>query len=180
MKSALISFFFISMAIPAWSQQNRKINIGLETDALPYITGGYYGSLWIGHKHFRYRAIITEITTPEFFVEDGFTNNKINSYTAIVDYFFKPGFKKWWVGAGVEYWKGSIQTDAQISTAKYSNTIVTAGTGYVWKFYKNFYLNPWAALHVRVVGGDKVKVDSKEFNPPVITPEVSLKTGWHF
>ncbi|MFN8336361.1 MAG: hypothetical protein U0U09_14630 [Cyclobacteriaceae bacterium] len=179
MKSTLVSLFLLLMVISAQSQQNRKINIGIEIDALPYITGGYYGSLWIGHEHLRYRAIITEITTPEFFVEDGFTNNKINAYTAIVDYFFKPDFRKWWVGVGLEYWKGSIQTDARTSTSKYENVITTAGTGYVWKFYKKFYLNPWAALHVRVAGDNKVMVDSQEFNPPVITPEVSLKIGWH-
>jgi hypothetical protein len=179
MKIAIISFVLL-LTIPALCQQSPEIRVGFEVDALPYITGGYYGSVWVGHKHIRYRAIITEITTPEFFVEEGFTNNKINSYTAIVDYYFKPDFKKWWIGAGMEYWKGSIQTDAEISTSNYENLIFTAGTGYVWKFYKNFYLNPWAALHLRVAGDKKVIVDSQEFVPPVVTPEVSLKIGWHF
>lgn len=128
----------------------------------------------------RYRAIVTKITTPDFFLKDGFRNNEIQSYTAIADYFFKPEFKKWWVGAGLEYWKGSIQTDAKLLTAKYSNTIITAGTGYVWKFYKNSYINPWAALHASVAGESNVRVDDREFTPPAITPEISLKIGWHF
>ncbi|MBA4056575.1 MAG: hypothetical protein C0490_17805, partial [Marivirga sp.] len=111
---------------------------------------------------------------------DGFTNNKIQAYTGIVDYFFKPKFERWWVGGGLEYWKGSIQTGAKLSSAKYSNTIITVGTGYVWKFYKNFYLNPWAAIHVRVAGDDSIMVDGEEFKPSALTPEVSLKIGWHF
>ena len=48
-------------------------------------------------------------------LEDGFTENKIHAYTLITDYFFQPGFQKWWVGAGFEYWKGQIQTDAKLS-----------------------------------------------------------------
>lgn len=157
-----------------------KATIGFELDVLPYVTGGYYGSIWLGRGHFRYRAIVTRITTPEFLVEDGFTNNEIQAYTAIADYFFNSEFRKWWVGAGFEYWKGKIQTDAKRSTVKYDNTIFTVGTGYVWKFYKNFYLNPWAALHTRIAGDSKVMVDDEEYSPSVITPEVSIKIGWHF
>src|SRR5579859_16531 len=124
--------------------ETRGATLGFELDVLPYITGGYYGSVWAGHQHMRYRAIITSITTPEFLLSDGFTNNKIQAYAAIVDYFFKQGFEKWWIGGGLEYWNEQIQTNARISTGKYTATIVTLGTGYVWKFHKNFYLNPWA------------------------------------
>lgn len=158
----------------------RSVTIGIEADALPYITGGYYGSVWLGQKHVRYRAIVTKLTTPGFLVEDGFTNNRIQSYTGIVDYFFKPDFKKWWIGAGLEYWKGSIQTDAKISRATYNQTILTLGTGYVWKVYRNFYLNPWAAVHARISGDRHVTVDNQEFEPSKVTPEVSVKVGWHF
>ncbi len=66
-------------------------------------------------------------------LEDGFTENKIHAYTLITDYFFQPGFQKWWVGAGFEYWKGQIQTDAKLSVSKYENVIFTTGGGYVWK-----------------------------------------------
>jgi hypothetical protein len=154
--------------------------IGFEVDALPYVTGGYYGSVWIGHNHMRYRAILTRLTTPEFVLPDGFTNNKIIAYTIITDYFFKPDFEGWWVGAGVEYWKCEIQSDAKLSTAKYNNTIFTLGGGYVWKFYENFYLNPWTAGHLRIAGDNSVIVDGKEFKPSLLTFEVSLKLGWHF
>lgn len=170
----LLSLFYL----PGISQ-TKTSTAGIEIDALPYLTGGYYGSIWYGHQHMRYRAIITAVTTPSFMVKDGFTENKINAYTLITDYFFKPGFEKWWIGAGLEYWKGQIQTEARQSTSKYDNVIVTAGGGYVWKFYHHFYLNPWGGIHVRAGGESSVRVDDKTFNPPVITPEVSVKIGWH-
>ena len=182
MKKWIWTFAILSYNI-ANGQTEKMIKntaIGFEVDALPYITGGYYGSVWVGHNKMRYRAIVTSIITPEFFLEDGFTNNKITAYTFITDYFFKPDFQKWWLGAGLEYWKGQIQTDAKLSTAKYNNAVFTVGGGYVWKFYKNFYVNPWAAGHVRIAGDNKVMVDGKQFKPPLFIPEVSLKIGWHF
>lgn len=170
----------VSVGYAQQPSNEPKVTVGVELDALPYLTGGYYGSVWVGHDHFRYRAIVTQITTPSFMVDDGFTNNKIQSYTAIADYFFAPGFRKWWVGSGFEYWKGEIQSDSKQGTGKYENVIFTAGSGYVWKFYRNFYLNPWVAVHIRVAGDSHADVDGLRFHPSAVTPEASLKLGWHF
>ncbi len=179
MKNIITAAVFILVTLPGISQNKNK-TAGIEIDALPYLTGGYYGSIWIGNNHMRYRAIVTKVTTPKFILEDGFTENKIHAYTLIADYFFKPNFQKWWVGAGFEYWEGQIQTEAKLSTAKYDNIIFTSGGGYVWKFYRNFYLNPWTGVHIRVAGDKKVMLDGKEFSPALFTPEISLKIGWHF
>ena len=156
------------------------VTIGFELDALPFITGGYYGSVWVGHNRFRYRAIVTRLNAPDFYVASGFTRNKINAYTLIADYFFKPHFEKWWVGAGIEYWDCSIQADTKIQTATYQNTIFTLGGGYVWKFYRNFYLNPWVGGHLRLAGDQNVAVDAKTYKPALLSPEASVKLGWHF
>jgi hypothetical protein len=179
----LFLILFALMASAGHAQETQpktRIAIGFELDALPYLTGGYYASVWAGKEHFRYRAIVTQITTPSFMVENGFTNNKIQSYTAIADYFFAPKFEKWWVGSGLEYWQGKIQTDRKLGTGKYDNLIFTAGGGYVWKFYHNFYLNPWVALHLRMAGDRYVQVDGQRFGISALTPEASLKIGWHF
>lgn len=134
MKKYAIILFVLLTGL-AFSQSNEqsihKTTIGFEVDELPYLTGGYYGSVWVGHHHFRYRAIVTKLIKPEFILKDGFANNDIQAYTIIADYFFKPGFKGWWVGAGLEYWDGNIQTDAELETSKYNNTIFTLGGGYV-------------------------------------------------
>lgn len=178
--SLLLAFSLSSLAQQKELLPVRSITVGFEVDVLPYITGGYYGSGWIGYDHWRYRAIITKITTPDFVLKDGFANNRIQAYTLIADFFFQPDFKGWWIGAGFEYWKGEIQSDAKLNIAKYDSGIFTAGGGYVWKFHKHFYLNPWAASHIRIAGDNNVIVDGKTFTPPVFTPELSLKVGWHF
>jgi len=181
MKEFMVAaLLFICYKTEAQSQSEPNTKVGFEVDLLPYFTGGYYGSVWIGHNHVRYRAIVTRLTTPEFYVENGFTNNRIQAYTLIADYFLKPNFEKWWVGSGFEYWKESIQTDAKTSTAYFNNTIFTLGGGYALKFFKNFYLNPWAAFHLRIAGASEVWVSSEEYRVPELTPEISLKIGWHF
>ncbi|MEX0288634.1 MAG: hypothetical protein AB3N14_05950 [Flavobacteriaceae bacterium] len=172
--------FFIVTYSQDDEKQTRSTTVGFELDAVPYIFDGYYASVWVGHNHLRYRAVITNIDTPDFILEDGFTNNEIKVYAAIVDYFFKPDFKGWWIGPGLEYWDASIQTDAKLETAEYSNTIFTLGGGYVWKFHKNFYLNPWVAGHLRIAGDKEVRVDQSTFETPVLIPEISVKLGWHF
>jgi len=179
---ALVSILILSI-INLQAQEsadNKTTTIGFELDAFPYISGGYYGSMWIGHNKMRYRGVIANVNTPDFILPDGFTNNEVQAYAAIADYFFQPGFKAWWIGAGLEYWKCTIQTDQQLSTGNYNQTIFTIGGGYVWKFYKNFYINPWVAAHARIGGETKVQVDGKEFNPANFIPEASLKIGWHF
>lgn len=71
------------------SQKNATQYINrLKVDALPSITDGCYGSVWVSNNHMRYRVIITNVTTPEFVLQDGFLNIKIMAYTIIADYFF--------------------------------------------------------------------------------------------
>nr|WP_299167499.1 hypothetical protein [uncultured Allomuricauda sp.] len=183
MKSLTFLFSFLLLVATYGQNAEDEVNktvVGFELDAVPYIFEGYYASAWLGHDHFRYRAVITKIETPGFILEDGFTNNEMKVYAAIVDYFFKPGFEGWWIGPGLEYWDATIQTDAKLETAEYNNTIFTLGGGYVWKFYKNFYLNPWAAVHLRIAGDKEVMVDNSIYETPLLIPEISLKLGWHF
>lgn len=176
----VLSILLLNVARGQTDTLNKTTTVGFELDAIPYIFKGYYGSVWVGHNHFRYRAVITKIETPNFILEDGFTNNDMNVYAAIVDYFFKPDFEGWWIGPGLEYWDATIQTDAQLETAEYRNIIATLGGGYVWKFHKNFYLNPWVAGHFRIAGDKEVSVDQSIYETPLFIPEISLKLGWHF
>lgn len=180
-KYFLVLLTLASAFTNAQSKENKsRLSIGMEADVLPYLTGGYYGSVWASKNHFRYRAVVTNVTTPGFMLKEGFTNNKMMVYAALVDYFFKPRPEKWWIGSGFEYWNAEIQTSQKLSTVKYSNTMFTLGGGYVWTFYQNFYLNPWAAAHLRIAGDKSVLVDGKLFKPSQLIPEGSLKIGWYF
>jgi hypothetical protein len=157
-----------------------RTTAGVELDVLPYASGGYYVSGWIGHDRVRVRPVVTKTTLPDFVVQDGFKNADLDVYAVIVDYFPRGGFRGFWVGAGVEFWKNAIENEGNGSTAEWDNTVATIGAGYVWKFAGNFYLNPWAAAHVVTGGPISVNAGGATYSPKRFTPEVSVKLGWHF
>jgi hypothetical protein len=162
------------------SAEIEKAVIGFELDALPYITGGYYGSVWTGFNQFRLRGVISEVNVPSFATENNFKKNKIKAYALIVDYFISKDFRGYWLGTGFEYWDSSIKNNTETATAEYKNTVFTIGGGYVWYFYKDFYLNPWLAGHYIISGDKEITVGSSIFKPKEFTAEVSIKAGWHF
>jgi hypothetical protein len=153
--------------------------LGLELDALPYISGGYYGSVWYGFDHFRIRGVVTKTTVPEFMLPEDYKNNRLKVFAFIVDYFPQLEFHGLWIGSGLETWNSTIEHENENVSSSYSNTVFTAGGGYVWKFYNNFYLNPWGAAHVIIAGDKKVAVGVHTYKPSIFTGEVSLKIGWH-
>lgn len=164
---------------PATSQ-SRGVTVGVEVDILPYILSGYYGSVWAGRAPWRARAVVSRSTLPSFLVQDGFEDHRVDVVAALVDHFFQPDFRGFWLGAGAEYWNNDVRNKADGQSASWNNLVATAGGGYVWKFHGNFYLNPWGAGHL-VIGGDtKIPVGAETYEPRRFTGEVSLKVGWHF
>ena len=162
------------------ASQARRTTVGVEIDALPYILSGYYGSVWVGRHQWRARAVVSRSTLPSFVVQDGFEAHRIDVVAALVDHFFKADFRGFWVGGGAEYWQNDVRSKTSRQSASWDNVAATLGGGYVWKFYRNFYLNPWAAGHLIVGGDTKVPVGGETFEPSRLTGEVSLKVGWHF
>ena len=158
----------------------QKLSLGLEQDILPYLTKGYYAALWSGKGHVRIRAITAHVHKPDFITPDGFTNNEVTAYAILTDYFLNTDWDGWWAGVGLVYWDSSIQRKAAGNTTSYHNTLINGSLGFQWKFYKHFYLCPWAGLHLRVGGAKEVTVDGDSFTTPVLNPEASLKVGWYF
>lgn len=179
-------FFMVALCLAAASApittkaQNKLWAIGLEQDVLPYATGGYYAAAWAGKSHVRVRALVAHVNKPAFITPDGFTNNIVTAYAFVGDYFLKDHFEGWYISAGVVRWNSSIQSHLRLSTVAYDNTLLNGSLGYNWKFHKNFYLSPWAGLHLRVSGAEKVSADGLSFNTPLFTPEASVKVGWYF
>ncbi len=169
------------------SETNSPVKFGAELDVLPYATGGYYGSVWVGKGHIRVRPVISQVSIPSFYVKKGFTDNKLTAYAFLADYFLKDNFEGLWVGTGLEYWDSSIKRKADLIKKNYNNTQFTLGTGYILKVYRGIYVNPWAAFHLRI-GGDKtvsfpmagdVTLPS-DYKTKFFTPEASLKVGIKF
>lgn len=169
--------FFVSVS---HAEHYEGVKAGIELDALPYLTGGYYLSGWIGDNRFRYRGILTSVNVPEFATKKGFSDHELKALALVVDYFPGGEIDGLWVGGGVELWLNRIKFDETSETAEFNNTVVTAGAGYIWFFHPHLYVNPWAAMHLLVGGPRNVKVGSNDYESNIISGEVSVKLGWQF
>ena len=159
---------------------DNRTSTGIEVDALPWLTGGYYLSGWYGEKQLKYRAVIANVNVPDSFVDEGFKDKEIQAYAIIVDYFPKADFAGMWYGAGFEIWQTSITNEADNSRAEYDNTVFTVGLGYVWRLSESVYIHPWAALHMIIDGEQDIRVGNKTYQQDTITPSGSIKLGWSF
>lgn len=174
----LLFTLFITAAASAQETSPDKISFSIEQDFLPYATGGYYAGAWVGKGHLRVRALTARVNKPDIIVKEDFTNNKVTAYALVADYFLHKDWKGWWASTGLVRWNSSIQSDARLSTVYYENYLLNGSIGYDIPFAKNFYLSPWAGMHLRVGGDKHFTVDGREFTAPLLNPEASLKIGW--
>ena len=177
---ALLCFLAGPLAAQEKPDAHPPFTAGVELDFLPYATGGYFGALWAGQGHWRGRLIVARATKPDFLLPADFSKNTIRAYALLADYFPRNDFRAWWLAAGLVYWDARIHSDLAAQTQPYKSYLLSGGAGYNWKFFRNFYLSPWVGLHVRVAGDTTVAFPDKDFKPPVLNPEGSLKVGWHF
>lgn len=182
MKHSLLLALFFTGWISAVAQQDstKKIQVGVELDALPYATGGYFAAAWLGKDLWRIRILTAAVNKPDWTTADGFTHHHINAYALVADRFLKSGWKGWWLSGGLVYWKSRIETNAGNEQAKLQNFLLNGSLGYNITLYKKLYLSPWAGLSFRVAGDTKVPVDNKQFTLPFVNPEASLKLGYAF
>lgn len=153
--------------------------IGTEFDFVPYLFDGYYSSVVAGKGNWRARFVLTDITTPGFATQKGFKDNRMYVNAYIADYYFKPGFKGWWVGPGFETWKGKVRAESGGPRRHYYTDIVTLGGGYTFRINDHLYINPWAAVHFPVGGDTRVKFPGSTYRLSP-TPEASVKIGLNF
>ncbi len=172
---------------PALGLEGRPFTVtgtvGFELDALPFVTGGYYGSLWFGSAPWRVRAVVSRVNVPDFATQPQYEHLRLDVVALIADWFFgrqAAALAGPWVGAGVERWNGRIKAQHAAGSATFSNDVATVGGGYVWPLRGNFYLNPWFAAHQTVGGDTDVQVGRRTYHPPPASGEASLKLGWHF
>jgi hypothetical protein len=83
------------------------------------------------------------------------------------------------VGAGAEYWWSSVGHSGTAARSEWSSPVLTAGAGYVWRFWRGLYLNPWGAVHW-TARGSTASIAGDEWTPRRVSAEVSLKVGWTF
>ncbi len=163
-----------------------KKTIGVAVDLLPPVMSaasghfGYSGQIWYGYNKFRVRGVIAGFQMPDKLMgNDDFKDLKTTATALIVDYFLKNNFKGWWIGAGFEMWNNKITSKTDNNNHRFTNYVATAGSGYIFKVYKNFYVEPWGAVHY-ILNNDNVSVGTTEYKTKKFQGEVSLKLGWHF
>jgi hypothetical protein len=154
--------------------------VGAEINPMPFINGGYYGSLWWGMKHVRLRGIASHTTVPGFLVTEGFEQNRIRSYALLGDYFFHEAFKGFWAGGGFEYWQGSTVNSDDGTEGKYTNYVFTLDVGYLLKVWRNFYISPSGSVHMVVAGDKVIEVGNATYNSPTISPSITITIGYHY
>ena len=163
-----------------------KQTVGVAIDLLPPImsasTGnfGYSAQLWYGYKKYRVRGVIAGFTMPDKLMgKDDFKDLKTTATAVIFDYFLKNNFKGWWFGTGFEMWNNTITSKMNSQDYDLNDFVATAGSGYVFKVYRNFYVEPWGAVHY-VMNNESVIVENTTYKTKKFQGEVSLKIGWHF
>jgi hypothetical protein len=170
---------------PPVAPARDRLTLGLELDALPFVLSavagqpGGAGNLWIGLDRLRLRAVGAHVAFPSGLTPTGFQDRELTVAAGIVDCFFRPGFDGPWVGAGFEYWWNTIGSPSGPSTASWNSWVATLGGGFVWKFWGEFYLNPWAAAHL-LLSTPSVTLYGETWKPAAVTGEVSVKLGWSF
>ena len=162
------------------TQADTRSSFGVEIDALPYVTGGYFGALWLGKNHLRTRALTTKVFKPDWSTKEGFKNHEIQAYALVIDYFPALNWRKWWIGAGPVIWKSKIQADGSSVNTSFSNFLLNGSIGYHLGLGRHFYLSPWAGISLKIAGDKDVSVQNKIYNLPLLNPEMSLKLGFHF
>ena len=184
LKHLLVILLLVSAVAQAQTDRSdATLRAGVELDALPFVTGGYYASAWAGRDGFRLRGVFTQFNAPEFMIPEGFEEQKTNAYTILLDYFPSVGhneFEKWWIGGGLEYWDSRVMNSAEQSVGAYEQLMLTVGTGYVWRLWGNLYINPWAAMHLALFGSDELRIGGAAFKPDDFLYEASIKLGWYF
>ena len=175
----LLACLFSIKAVVADDPPPKKWMVGTELDLVPYIFDGYYISAVAGYDKWRVRFVRTNLTTPSFATQSGFEDNELNVNAYIIDYYFKEGFRGWWIGPGYETWDGEVTEKSSGASKSYKTDILTLGGGYTFRFNDHFYINPWGAVHIPI-GGDKDVQFTNETFKIRTTPEVSIKIGINF
>jgi hypothetical protein len=154
--------------------------VGLEVDALPYVMGGWYAAGWWGVDRVRLRAVASDVDLPDFTIRGDFDRGESRAYALLVDYFPAASLRGPWIGGGIERWRNRIRHPAETPAGHYTNWMATVGGGWVFNLGRHFYLNPWAAGHLRVGGAETAVVGSRIYEIPKGLGEASIKLGVRF
>jgi hypothetical protein len=162
----------------------RSVAIGLQLDLFPTVisaANGRFGGapqIWVGVDHVRLRLVGAHLEPPDAFAfKDGFVKPTTTAFAALVDYTFGEHFDEWWIGGGFEQWTLTIGHERVSGERQWVRTVATLGGGYIFRLPHNVIIDPWIGLHM-LLNPSPVRVDTYEYNAPIVVPSASIKVGW--
>jgi hypothetical protein len=164
---------------------DEGVSIGYAIDLLPTILSstegkvGYSFQIWSGYDHIKMRLVAAHMYMPESQYNDDFENYELNVTAFIMDWFPYGQLHGLWFGIGTEFWKNHVEQKISKAETNWTDNILTAGIGYVWKLTENIYIDPFAAIHNRM-NDDKVRVGGEEFGRRRVSVSASVKIGYQF
>lgn len=183
----MVVSFVILLHVSAYAANDKSGNnpAGFAIDLLPTVISGIQGKsgysfqVWAGIEKVKIRLVSAHLYQPDSLIDDSFKNYEMNVTAMIFDYFFSENFTGFWIGAGAESWNSTILHKASDTSANWTDNILTAGAGYVWKITENVYLDPFAAVHYRM-NDNKVSAGNENFNRKRVSGSASVKIGCMF
>jgi hypothetical protein len=169
---------------PRDASTERSLALGLEVGVLPPLMSAIAGGLGVsgqtGKDRWRLRLVGAHLRYPDALIgNDAFRQQEATVAALLIDRFLFPGFRGPWIGAGAELWSSSIGQQTGPARAGWTDAVLTVGVGYVWKFWRDLYLNPWAAAHW-TTSSHAIALYGSTFMPRRLSAEVSPKVGWNF
>ena len=175
----------------AFAQQS-KTRISLEIDPATFVFSGYSAHIRVqpsNTQHVLVGAGVYAMQLPDLIVDlnpknqgKGWTSKIKLGYGLFGEYYFDEVNQSWFVGGQVSLQDYQITNIENDSEANFTNFLLMAYGGYVWKpFQKSpFYLKPWAGVGytTKISGG--ARINEKEYDIAPITMFVTLHLGYTF
>lgn len=172
--------------LPSAPPPTHRTALGFNVDLFPIVASaaqgkfGFSGQLQYAIDHVQLRYVGARMRQPDFIIDaDNFKHLDTTVLALLIDYFWRDDLSGFWVCSGFELWLNEISHNNTSQRASWNNAIWTMGGGYVWKFYKNFFLNPWLGLHLRL-NNPGIELAGARYRPMAVLANGSIKIGFTF
>jgi hypothetical protein len=105
-----------------------------------------------------------------------FYKNNINSFSLMAEYIFGDNFDGFFIGSGFGIWQNTISHKYLNGKGSCTMPLFTLEGGYIWKFYKNLYLEPCLALDIMLTR-QTISIYRFTYKPLSIAGEITIKFG---
>ena len=175
-----LSAIYFLPAVPVKALEASGYAVDLLPTALSLIENkaGYSIQAWAGIERVKVRVIGAHLYLPDERIEGPFTENEMNVSAFLIDYFFQDDFEGLWIGTGIENWNCTVRHADTGEYLTWNDSIMTLGTGYVFKLANGFYIDPFAAMHYRMNDNEVTAQNGDAFKRKRLTYSASLKLGY--